>query len=112
MFVRIFPYTMGEADDVHRYLTGVATFAMGLRISLHEHELRSQLCRPAWVALGLTNDLYSIDKERAAAKLMGEEHVCNAVWVAQQEYGLDEDAAKELCPPKDEGECRPVFADY
>ncbi|KAK0639803.1 isoprenoid synthase domain-containing protein [Cercophora newfieldiana] len=82
------------------YLTGVAIFAMGLRIPPHEHELRSQLCRPAWVALGLTNDLYSIDKEREAAKTMGEDHVCNAVWVAQQEYGLGEDEAKELCREK------------
>lgn len=73
---------------------------MGLNIPESEHELRSQLCRPAWVALGLTNDLYSIDKERAAAKVMGEDHVCNAVWVAQHEHGLGEDEAKELCRQK------------
>jgi hypothetical protein len=83
-----------------RYLTGVAIFAMGLGIPAHEHELRSELCRPAWVALGLTNDLYSIDKERAAAEGIGEDHVCNAVWVVQHEYGLTEEEAKELCRQK------------
>jgi len=80
-----------------RNLTGVAILGMCLEILESEHKLRSQLCRPAWVVIGLTNDLNSIDKERAAAKVMGEDHVCNAVWVAQHEHGFDEDAAKELC---------------
>jgi hypothetical protein len=73
---------------------------MGLNLSDHEQELRSQLCRPAWVALGLTNDLYSLDKERKAAKEMGEGHVCNALWVIMREHNVDEEAAARLCRQK------------
>ncbi|KAJ6097682.1 Fusicoccadiene synthase [Penicillium canescens] len=56
------------------YLTGVATFAMGLNIPEHELELRSQICRPAWVVIGLTNDLFSFNKELEAANDMGADH--------------------------------------
>ncbi|KAK0704456.1 isoprenoid synthase domain-containing protein [Lasiosphaeris hirsuta] len=89
-----------QFDSLDEYLTGVAIFAMGLTIPDTEHELRSQLCRPAWVALGLTNDLYSLDKETEAAKAMGESHVCNAVWVMMREHSLDKKLAKELCRQK------------
>ncbi|KAF4978237.1 hypothetical protein FZEAL_5342 [Fusarium zealandicum] len=79
------------------YLTGVTIFAMGLRIPEEEHELRSQLCRPAWVALGLTNDLYSFDKELEAANQIGEAHVCNALWVMMREQSVGRHQAKQLC---------------
>ncbi|KAM5349173.1 hypothetical protein ACJ41O_008996 [Fusarium nematophilum] len=79
------------------YLTGVMIFAMGLSIPSHEHPLRSDLCRPAWVALGLTNDLYSFDKELEAANRAGESHVCNALWVMMREQSIDKDEAKALC---------------
>ncbi|GAB1310754.1 hypothetical protein MFIFM68171_00964 [Madurella fahalii] len=82
------------------YLTGVMIFAMGLNILDEEQELLSQLCRPAWVALGLTNDLYSLWKERKAAAEMGEAHVSNAVWVMMREHSISEDAANELCRQK------------
>lgn len=73
---------------------------MGLTIPDHEHELRSQLCRPAWVALGLTNDLYSLEKERKAAKEMGEAHVSNALWVMMRQHSISEDEAVKLCRQK------------
>lgn len=80
-----------------RYLAGVMIFAMGLTITDAEHELLGQLCRPAWIALGLTNDLWSIDKESKAAKESGETHVCNALWVMMCEQKIDETEAKVRC---------------
>ncbi|KAJ6034839.1 hypothetical protein N7460_009014 [Penicillium canescens] len=82
------------------YLTGVATFAMGLNIPEHELELRSQICRPAWVVIGLTNDLFSFDKELEAANDMGANHVCNALWVMMHEQSISQDEAKQLCRQK------------
>lgn len=73
---------------------------MGLTIPDHETELRSQLCRPAWAALGLTNDLWSLEKERKAAKDMGEAHVCNALWVMMHEHSISEEEAEQLCRQK------------
>jgi hypothetical protein len=73
---------------------------MALNMPDHESELRSQLCRPAWIALGLTNDLYSLEKEKEAAKTMGESHVCNALWVIMQEHNISDEEAKQLCCEK------------
>ncbi|KAK2590016.1 hypothetical protein QQS21_012304 [Conoideocrella luteorostrata] len=82
------------------YLTGVAIFAMGLVLEEHEQEALTRLCRPAWVALGLTNDLFSMEKERKAADVIGESHICNALWVMMQEHSIDECDAKLLCRQK------------
>ncbi|KAH8896132.1 terpenoid synthase [Thozetella sp. PMI_491] len=82
------------------YLTGVAIFALSLSIPEAEVELRSQLCRPAWIALGLTNDLYSLWKERDAAEEMGEASVCNALWVMMREHSISEKEAERLCRQK------------
>ncbi|KXX73481.1 Fusicoccadiene synthase [Madurella mycetomatis] len=98
--------TLGEyleyriLDVGKMYLTGVMIFAMGLNILDDEQELLSQLCRPAWIALGLTNDLYSLWKERRAAAEMGETHVSNAVCVVMREHSISEDMAYELCRQK------------
>ena|SRR6266480_4605007 len=73
---------------------------MGLTIPDHETELQSQLCRPAWVALGLTNDLWSLEKERKSAKDIGEAHVCNALWVVMHENSISEEEAEQLCRQK------------
>jgi hypothetical protein len=70
---------------------------MGLTLTAPERALLSTLCRPAWIALGLTNDLYSIDKETEAAREMGESHVSNALWVMMRQHALSADKAKALC---------------
>lgn len=79
------------------YLTGVTIFVMGLTIPEHEADLRSQLCYPAWVALGLTNDLYSIAKEREAAAQSGDAHLVNSLWVLMHEHGISEPEAELRC---------------
>lgn len=73
---------------------------MDISIPSSEHELRSRLCRPAWQALGLTNDLYSFDKEQRAAQATGESHISNAIWVLMQQYCIAEEEAKRLCEQK------------
>jgi len=70
---------------------------MGLTIPHDELELSKQLARPGFAALSLTNDLYSWDKERDAAKRDGLEHVVNAIWVIMRERSMTEEEAKKLC---------------
>lgn len=70
---------------------------MGLSIPDHEHNLCMELARPGYAALGLTNDLYSWEKERRDAKRQGKDHVFNAIWVIMKEQGVGEDEAKTIC---------------
>lgn len=56
-----------------------------------------EMGRSAYAALGLTNDLYSWDKERKASKLAGQDYVFNAIWVIMEEDQTDEEHAKEIC---------------
>ncbi|KAK4222812.1 isoprenoid synthase domain-containing protein [Podospora fimiseda] len=75
----------------------MAIFAMGLHISEHEFGLLSELCRPAWVAMGLTNDIYSWDKEKQAADEAGDDHLCNSIWVLMKEHGIEKEEAENMC---------------
>ncbi|KAK4166981.1 isoprenoid synthase domain-containing protein [Cladorrhinum sp. PSN259] len=84
-------------DVGEKLTTGMAIFIMSLHIPEHEFSLLSELCRPAWVAMGLTNDIYSWDKEKKAADLAGETHLCNSIWVLMQQYGIGKDEAEEKC---------------
>jgi len=70
---------------------------MALTIPDTEYEAGMEMARSAYAALGLTNDLYSWDKERKASKLAGRDYVFNAIWVIMEEYQTDEEHAKELC---------------
>ncbi|KAK3934317.1 hypothetical protein QBC46DRAFT_462691 [Diplogelasinospora grovesii] len=76
---------------------GTLTFGMALTIPEEEYKLCMELARPGYAVLGLTNDLYSWDKERAAAERAGQDYVFNAVWVIMRERCVDEETAKTLC---------------
>ena len=79
---------------------GTVTFAMALTIPEEEMDLCKQLVRPAFAALGLTNDLFSWDKERDAAQENGQLHVVNAIWVLMRELSISESEAKTVCREK------------
>jgi len=76
---------------------GTLTFGMALTIPDHEYELCMELARPGYAVLGLTNDLYSWDKEYKDAKKMGQDSVFNAIWVIMREQNCSEEEAKKIC---------------
>lgn len=57
------------------------TFGLGLTISKEEMDICSRLTRPAWIVVGLTNDLVSWEKEYEAATRTGAKSILNAIWV-------------------------------
>ena len=70
---------------------------MGLRIPDHELERCQILVAPAWIAVGLQNDLWSWPKEVEAAKTQGKDHVVNSIWVLMQEYHISISEAMQIC---------------
>lgn len=70
---------------------------MGLTIPDNELKPCMKLARPGYIALALTNDLFSWEKEKAEAKAAGHESVFNAVWVIMRERDCDEEEAKKIC---------------
>ncbi|ETS79805.1 hypothetical protein PFICI_07334 [Pestalotiopsis fici W106-1] len=76
---------------------GMLTFAMGLTIPDDEYELCRSLARPAYTAMGLTNDLFSWEMERDMAERLGQDHVFNAVYIIMNEHSVNEDVAKAIC---------------
>jgi hypothetical protein len=70
---------------------------MALTIPDNEHALCMELARPGYAALGLTNDLYSWEKERREAELQGQDYVFNVIWVIMKERSVTEDEAKGIC---------------
>jgi hypothetical protein len=69
-----------------------------MAISIPQTELdtwNDRLMHPAWIALGLQNDIYSWPKERDDAKLHGRDFVVNGVWVLMCEQGISENEALE-----------------
>lgn len=73
---------------------------MALTIPKEEFELSKQLTRPGYAAISLTNDLYSWEKERDAAKRDNLQHVVNVIWVLMRERSMTEDEAKGVCRAK------------
>ena len=73
---------------------------MALTIPEHEKDLCSRLSEPAFVAFSLTNDLFSWEKERDAAKREGVSNVINAIWVIMGEQSMTELEAKAECREK------------
>ena len=73
---------------------------MALTIPEGEMDLCKKFVRPAFAVLGLTNDLFSWDKERDAAKERGQPHVVNAIWVLMGELSIPENEAKAVCREK------------
>ena len=70
---------------------------MALTIPEEEMDLCKQLVQPVFAALSLTNDLFSWEKERDAAKQNGVSHVINAIWVLMEERSITEPEAKDVC---------------
>jgi Terpene synthase family 2, C-terminal metal binding len=73
---------------------------MGITIPEEESELCAKLMRPAWIAAGLTNDLFSWEKEYEAAQQNGLPDVVNAIWVLMGEHSITAEQAKLLCREK------------
>ena len=63
-------------------------------------DLCKRIMRPAWIVAGLTNDLYSWEKEYQASLEHGQTHVVNAIWVLMREHSFTIDQAKDLCKQK------------
>ncbi|CAJ2504215.1 Uu.00g116090.m01.CDS01 [Anthostomella pinea] len=76
---------------------GTLTFGMALTIPDGEMDLCMEMARPAYIALGLVNDLYSWKKEEADAIRAGQDYVFNAIWVIMKERSVDEADAKDIC---------------
>ena len=91
---------------------------MGLKIPKEEMEQCRELTKAAWIAVSLTNDLFSWPKgksftryviqcttdygsssfsEREATIQNGRDHVVNAIWVIMHERGVSEDDARKIC---------------
>lgn len=70
---------------------------MGLHIPDHELERCQALVAPAWIAVGLQNDLWSWPKEVEAAKAQGKDHIINSIWVLMQEHRISVSEAMQIC---------------
>lgn len=70
---------------------------MALTIPEQEMDLCKELVRPAFVAISLTNDVFSWEKECDSAKNNRQPHVVNAIWVLMGELAVPEDEAKTAC---------------
>lgn len=76
---------------------GTLTFGMALTIPQGELDLCMKLARPGYIALGLTNDLYSWEKERFAADQVDQDYVFNAIWIIMREQCVQEEESKRIC---------------
>ncbi|KAI1735626.1 fusicoccadiene synthase [Xylaria scruposa] len=76
---------------------GTLTFGMALTIPDNEYEICMEMARPGYAALGLTNDLFSWEKERHDAMEASQDYVFNAIWVIMKERSVTEAEAKIIC---------------
>ncbi|GAW17676.1 hypothetical protein ANO14919_071360 [Xylariales sp. No.14919] len=76
---------------------GTLTFGMALTIPDDEYDICMEMARSGYTALGLTNDLFSWEKERHDATEAGLDYVFNAIWVIMKERSVNEAEAKEIC---------------
>lgn len=79
---------------------GVITFGMGISITENEADLCAELLRPAWLAVGLTTDLFSWEKDHQETIQAGQLDTVNAIWVLMGEHSITEEEAKLLCKEK------------
>lgn len=70
---------------------------MGLTIPDDEQDICMELAKPAYVALSLTNDLYSWDVERKEAERSGRDYVFNSIFIITKERLISEQDAKKVC---------------
>lgn len=78
----------------------MVTFGMGISIPEEELEMCHELANTAYLNLGLTNDLYSWQKEYETAVAMGRDYVANIIGVLMEERKASEEEAKEICREK------------
>ncbi|GAP91440.1 putative fusicoccadiene synthase [Rosellinia necatrix] len=76
---------------------GTLTFGMALTIPDDEYDMCMAMARPGYAALGLTNDLFSWEKERHDSEKAGLDYVFNAIWVIMKEQSVTEAEAKDIC---------------
>lgn len=81
----------------NRFWHGLVTFGCGLTIPDEEEAIAKELMTPALIAAGITNDLFSYEKEYEDAMKAGHQDVVNAVWVLMGEHGISTEEAKLLC---------------
>ncbi|KAJ5808864.1 geranylgeranyl diphosphate synthase [Penicillium riverlandense] len=79
---------------------GMVTFGMGISIPEEELDMCHDLANTAYLNLGLTNDLYSWQKEYETAVAMGRDYVANIIGVLMEERKISEEEAKEVCREK------------
>ena len=78
----------------------MVTFGMGISIPEEELDLCHELANTAYLNLGLTNDLYSWQKEYETAVAMGQDYVVNVISVLMEEHSISEEEAKAICREK------------
>ena len=78
----------------------MVTFGMAITIPEHEMYLCRELMRYAWIAAGLTNDLFSWQKEYDASRRSGRTDVVNAILVLMGEHSITVEEAELLCRRK------------
>ncbi|KAH6670533.1 isoprenoid synthase domain-containing protein [Halenospora varia] len=84
-------------DSGELFWFGLLTSGMALTTPEEEYHLCMELAKSAYAALGLTNGLYSWEKERDAAKRAGQYYVFYAIWVIMKERSVGEEEAKFIC---------------
>ncbi|KAK4220562.1 isoprenoid synthase domain-containing protein [Podospora fimiseda] len=72
-------------------------FGTGITIPDHEKQISDDICRDAWIAMALINDLYSWEKEFRVATELKLTGTFNVIWIIMREQGVDVEAAKQVC---------------
>ncbi|KAI9687154.1 MAG: hypothetical protein M1822_002565 [Bathelium mastoideum] len=92
------PYRVWDVGQILMF--GLVTFGMGLTIPDNEMERCTEATRSAFAVISLTNDLFSWERERDAAKRDNMPHVVNAIWVIMGQHSVIEEEAKRICHDK------------
>jgi hypothetical protein len=79
---------------------GFLTFGLALSIPSSDIPFATSATSTAFAVISLTNDLFSWERERDAAKRDGMPHVVNAIWVIMGQHSVSEEAAKKICHDK------------
>jgi len=92
------PYRVWDVGQMLMF--GFVTFGMSLTIPESDVPVAISATSTAFGAIALTNDLFSWERERDAAKRDGMPHVVNAVWVIMGQHSVSESEAKKICHNK------------
>ncbi|KAF1993843.1 terpenoid synthase [Amniculicola lignicola CBS 123094] len=92
------PYRVWDVGQMLMY--GLVTFGMGLTIPEEDKGRATEATVSAFGVIALTNDLFSWERERDAAKRDGMPHVMNAIYVLMGQHNVSEEEAKQMCHEK------------